>query len=457
MNSQEPEHNFIYGVATSSYQIEGSPNADGAGLSNWTVFSHKPGKVFEGHTGDIACDHYRRWEEDIALMKKLGVQSYRYSLSWSRIFPNDSGIPNLAGIRHYQNFTKALVDAGIEPMITLYHWDLPQWIEDKGGWSNPDIVEDFCTYANIVVEWLSPYCSKWLTLNEPWVFLHKGFITGEHAPGYKDLTFAAKAYVNILKAHAKAVISMREKNRHIQVGIACHLTYVQPFTESSDDASVAALQHSYQNEMFLDPWIKGCIPKGIYDIFGDANPELPAFDVADVVVNHDFLGINYYSRYVVMYKKGNFLNTESAPKTLPTTAMDWEIFPEGFTKVLDWCYNRYKTPIYVTENGAAFDDSIDPERFINDTERIAYFESHLEACYKSISNGSDIRGYYAWSLLDNFEWEMGYLSRFGLVHVDFKTLRRQIKNSGLFYRDHIAQMRNSIPQLVAIADSHTKS
>jgi beta-glucosidase len=457
MYSHVTEGKFIYGVATSSYQIEGCVDADGAGLSNWTVFSHNPGNVAMGHTGDIACNHYQRWAEDIALMKKLGVQSYRFSLSWSRIFPDDSGTPNLPGLQHYLDFTKSLVEAGIEPMITLYHWDLPQWIEDQGGWSNPKIIHYFSEYANITVEWLSPYCAKWITLNEPWVFLHKGFITGEHAPGYKDLAFAAKAYVNILKSHTKATRSMKERNQNIEIGIACNLTYIHPFSESQADLNIAEVQHSYQNELFLDPWIKGCVPKVAIDLFGSFNQEIHSLESSEIALNHDFLGINYYSRSVVKYEKGAFLDTGIAPKTLHTTAMDWEVYPDGFTQILDWCYNRYQTPIYVTENGAAYDDHVDANGSINDTNRISYFDQHLKACYKSIANGSDIRGYYAWSLLDNFEWELGYLRRFGLIHVDFETLERKIKNSGWHYREHILRMQNTPLTPQTFTESYSKS
>jgi beta-glucosidase len=437
MSSPGTKPNFIYGVATSSYQIEGAINDDGAGISNWTAFCRINGTVAENHSGDIACDHYNLWPDDIRLMQEMEVQSYRFSISWSRIFPDNSGIPNKKGIEHYQNLTKSLIKAGIDPMITLYHWDLPQWLEEQGGWSNPDIIGHFSKYANVLVEHLSPYCSKWLTLNEPWVFMHKGFITGEHAPGHQDLAFAAKAYVNILRAHSAAVQVMKSTNHEIKVGVACNLTHIQPYSSTQADVTTASLQHSYQNELFLDPWFLGEIPEVAFELFSDFMPPEWRFDASELMISHDFMGVNYYTRSVVRYKSSNFLNTENAKAVLPTTSMGWEIYPEGFTSILDWCYKRYQTPIYVTENGAAFDDELVNNEKVEDDKRIEYLKNHLHACHQSVRNGADIRGYYAWSLLDNFEWELGYLKRFGLIHVDFNTQKRTIKKSGYFYRDFI--------------------
>lgn len=428
---------FLYGVATSSYQIEGGVNKGGAGLSNWTKFSHTPGNVSNGDTGDTACNHYELWSDDIDLMSELGIQSYRFSISWARIYPDATGKINLDGIEFYKNLLKKLQEKGIEPMITLYHWDLPQWLEDIGGWASPQIVEHFNNYAKTVVSHLKSYCTKWITFNEPWVFLHKGYITGEHAPGISDIHLAGLCYVNILRAHAISVISMRNIIPNAEIGVACNVSFIAPASADLADIHASNTYENYINKLFLDPWITGKIPEIAFKIFGNEIPEEWYISTTEIVTHHDFIGLNYYSKTTVKHDDNAFLSAGNSFSGLPLTAMGWEIYPQGLTWLLLWVYNAYQTPIYITENGAAFDDEISNDNTINDYQRVAYFKKHLEAVDIAKDSGVLVRGYYAWSFLDNFEWEAGYEKRFGIVHVDFTTLKRTIKNSAIFYKEYI--------------------
>lgn len=435
---------MLYGVATSSYQIEGGVNENGAGLSNWTVFSKKSGNVYADHNGDIACDHFHLWEKDIELMHELGIQSYRFSISWARIFPDNSGLINEDGIKFYESILQKLNEYAIEPMITLYHWDLPQWLEDQGGWSNPSIVDHFERYALTLLDRFSELCSKWITLNEPWVFLHKGLITGEHAPGIKDLQFAGKSYVNILRTHTNACSKMKLHAPNVDVGVACNVTYVAPYTDLPEDIQAAKRFESYINTLFLDPWFAGFIPNIAWDIFESELPEEWRHDATELMTINDFIGLNYYSKTTIKSDADQFLGIASAYSGLPVTAMNWEIYPKGLSHLLSWAYNRYNLPIYITENGAAFDDTITDSGEIFDVDRTKYFNEHLLELHKSLESGIPILGYYAWSFLDNFEWEEGYDKRFGIVHIDFKTLKRTVKNSGYFYRDFILNQYESV-------------
>ncbi|HAC16113.1 MAG TPA: beta-glucosidase [Bacteroidetes bacterium] len=428
---------FIYGVATSSYQIEGGIGEHGAGTSNWTVFSQKPGNISNFENGNIACDHYHLWADDIDLMHEMGIQSYRFSISWSRIFPDNSGKVNEEGLLYYERILHKLQSLNIEPMITLYHWDLPQWLEERGGWSNPDIIEHFCTYSLTVFKRFNKFCDKWITLNEPWVFLHKGYITGEHAPGIEDLSTAGRSYVNILRSHVLAASKMRSEAPHIEIGIACNVSYIEPATSNNADIVAASTFESYINSLFLDPWIRGSIPTVAWTLFKKDLPDKWLSDASELITQHDFVGLNYYSKTTIKSNQSVFLGAEITTSGLPETSMGWEIYPDGLTWILKWAFDTYKLPIYITENGAAFHDELLPSGDIDDVDRIDYFKSHLDSMQNAIKSGIPVLGYYAWSFLDNFEWEAGYEKRFGIVYVDFKTLQRTMKKSGEFYRDYI--------------------
>jgi beta-glucosidase len=437
------DKSFIFGVATSSYQIEGGIDKDGAGVSNWTVFSNSRGNITNDDTGNIACNHYGMWDTDLEMMASLGIQSYRFSISWSRIFPDSSEKVNLKGILFYQRILQKLIELDIEPMITLYHWDLPQWLEDIGGWTNPDIIHHFNKYATTVYQHFNSLCSKWITLNEPWVFLHKGYITGEHAPGIADTDLAGKAYVNILKSHAAAVREMRAISDSSEIGIACNVSFISPSTSLTQDINAASRYSSYINNLFLDPWIKGKIPEIAFELFGPQLPENWLYSSDELITKHDFIGLNYYSKTTIMFDNTSFMGCKQTYSGLPVTSMDWEIYPQGLTWLLQWAYYNYKIPIYITENGAAFEDELNVGGHIHDGARIDYFKSHLEAVDIASNSGVDVRGYYAWSFLDNFEWEAGYEKRFGIIYVDFNTLQRTIKDSGYFYKDYIKRSQYS--------------
>jgi len=437
------DKSFIFGVATSSYQIEGGIDKDGAGVSNWTIFSNTQGNIANNDNGNIACNHYELWEDDLELMASLGIQSYRFSISWSRIFPDSTGVLNSDGINFYERLLRKLVELNIEPMITLYHWDLPQWLEERGGWANPDIVQYFSKYAAAVYQHFHTVCSKWITLNEPWVFLHKGYITGEHAPGIVDVGLAGKAYVNILRAHKAAVNAMRSISESNQIGVACNISFIAPSSSLSKDINAASRFDSYINKLFLDPWIKGKLPSVAFDLFGQQLPEKWLHSSDEIITKHDFIGLNYYSKTTITSDDSSFLGCKLSKSGLPVTSMDWEIYPQGLTWLLQWAYYSYKIPIYITENGAAFDDFQDESQSIIDESRVEYLKSHLKSVEVAIDSGVDIRGYYAWSFLDNFEWEAGFEKRFGIVYVDFNSLVRTVKNSGYFYRDYINQSSDS--------------
>lgn len=437
------DKSFVFGVATSSYQIEGGIDKDGAGVSNWTVFCNTRGTISNEDNGNVACNHYELWEQDLELMASLGIQSYRFSISWARIFPDATEKINLGGIHFYQRVLQKLQLLGIEPMITLYHWDLPQWLEEKGGWSNPDIVQHFTKYATTVYQYLNGLCSKWITLNEPWVFLHKGYITGEHAPGKTTIDLAGKAYVNILRAHTTAVQAMRSISDAGEVGVACNVSFIAPSSSRSQDINAAARFDSYINKLFLDPWIKGKLPEVAFELFGPQLPETWLHSAVEILTKHDFIGLNYYSKTTITHDSNEFLGCKLTHSGLPVTSMDWEIYPQGLTWLLQWAYFSYKIPIYITENGAAFDDAPNHDGNIQDTARIDYLKSHLEAVDVASGSGVDVRGYFAWSLLDNFEWEAGYGKRFGIIYVDFDTLQRTVKASGYFYKDAIKRWKYS--------------
>ena len=430
---------FLWGAATSAYQIEGSPLADGAGPSIWQRFSHTPGMTANGDTGDVACDHYRRWAEDVRLMGELGLTAYRFSISWSRILPAGTGRVNPAGLAFYQRLVDALLSRGIQPCATLYHWDLPEALDNRGGWLNPDVANWFAEYAQVVYRALDDRVPMWATLNEPWVVATEGYLFGNHAPGHRNLFEAPLVSHNLLRAHALAVQAYRAVGRH-RVGLVVNLEPKYAATDDAEDRAATRRADAFMNRQYLDPIFLGRYPEELRDVFGEAWPELRDEDLRLIREPIDWLGINYYSRSL----------TRHAPHALPVraatvreprhayTAMDWEVFPQGLTDVLEWVSARYgRPPLYVTENGAAFYDPPTAEGPVEDPLRVAYYREHLRAAHRAMALGVDLRGYFAWSLLDNFEWSYGYGRRFGIVHVDLETQQRTPKASAHFYADVI--------------------
>ncbi|MCU0734993.1 MAG: GH1 family beta-glucosidase [Methylotetracoccus sp.] len=432
---------FLWGAATSAYQIEGSPLADGAGPSNWHQFCHEPGHIENGESGDVACDHYRRYREDVELMARIGIKAYRFSISWSRVLPKGCGTVNEKGLEFYRRLSDSLLENGIQPFATLYHWDLPAALEARGGWAHPDCAHWFADYALVLFQRLRDQIPYWATLNEPWVVVHAGYIEGSHPPGLRSPATAPRVTHTLLRGHALAVQAFRaEGSGHGQIGLVVNLEPKR--AASSDPADLAAMEraHAYMNRQFLDPVLLGAYPDEMAAVFGRAWPRFPDQDMRLIREPIDFLGINYYSRSVVRDDPAGDLCGVSRVRQAAAehTAMDWEVFPEGLESCLLWVRRRYGAlPLYVTENGAAFEDAPMHSTAIKDVRRLDYLRRHLLAARRAMAAGVDLRGYFVWSLLDNFEWTHGYAKRFGIVGVDFPTQRRILKDSGKFYSDVI--------------------
>jgi len=430
---------FVWGAATSAFQIEGSPLAEGAGPSNWQAFCHQPGRVINNDHGDVACDHYRRYPEDIRLMQEIGLQAYRFSLNWARILPEGRGRLNVAGLDFYKRLLDALENAGIAPYVTLHHWDYPLALSERGGWQQRDSAPWFADYAAVVFQQLGPRVSHWSTFNEPWVMVHEGYVAGSHPPGLQHMAAARDATHNILRAHGLAVQAFRAETQG-EIGIVVNLEPKDPASESAADLAATRRADAWMNRQFLDPLFFGRYPEELADIWGASTEHFPEEDFRLIQSPIDFVGINYYSRSVVRDAPRNlpFRTDRVEPPAEKTTDMGWEIFPEGLTRCLLWVHERYgDIPLYITENGAAFDDGPNPEGRITDQRRTHYFRAHLLAAQEAIAAGAPLKGYFAWSLLDNFEWAFGYAKRFGLIHVDFETQTRTLKDSAHFYREVI--------------------
>lgn len=441
--------NFQWGAASAAYQIEGSPHADGKSSSIWDVFAHTPGKILNDDTGDTACDHYRRWKEDVVLMKQLGLKAYRFSLSWPRILPEGVGKPNQAGLDFYSRLIDELLAADISPLVTLYHWDLPAVI--PGGWLNSATTEAFVEYSAVAVKTLGDRVKNWITINEPFCASILSYKLGMHAPGLQDPAKALVAAHHLLLAHGLAVPVIRENCAGARVGIALN---PGPFyTPTRSQADLAAARHAdgELNRWFLDPLYGRGYPSDMLDDYVSmgALPSIrPDFikpnDFKIIAAPTDFLGINYYSRNRV--KAGEEIRTNPASVIrLPApednqTEMGWEVFPFGLYETLSRVQWEYKPgEILVTENGASYSDGPDSNGNVRDDRRIAYLKGHIAAIGKAIQTGVPVTGYYLWSLMDNFEWSMGYSQRFGIVYVDFDTQKRYPKDSAFWYRQVIRQ------------------
>lgn len=440
---------FLWGAATAAYQIEGAAREGGRGESIWDVFSRVPGAVADGHNGDVACDHYHRTAQDIALMQDLNLAAYRFSVSWARCMP-DGVTPNPEGIAFYSDLVDRLLAAGITPWITLYHWDLPQALEDKGGWAARETAERFAEFAALMHGALGDRVRFWTTLNEPWVSAFLGYAAGLHAPGRKDPAAALAAVHHLLLGHGLAVREIRSRNAAATVGITLNLTVADPADADRElDRDSARRADGQSNRLFLDPLFRGEYPADVLaDVahLGMADVVRPG-DLELIAAPLDVLGVNYYHGSAFTAEPGRDPDPSSpmvaadgvhtVPRGLPLTGMGWEVQPDGLRRLLVRLQREYTgpagIPIYITENGAAYDDEPDAAGFVNDEDRRNFFEQHLRALHAAIAEGVDVRGYFAWSLLDNFEWAFGYHQRFGLVRVEYDTQRRIPKASGLWY------------------------
>lgn len=438
---------FLWGCSTAAYQIEGSPLADGAGASIWQRFSRIPGKVLNSDTGDIACDHYRRYRQDIDLMRQLGMQAYRFSIAWGRILPDGCGSVNKKGLDFYDRLVDALLSANISPMSTLYHWDLPQALDDRGGWLNPDIAKWFGDYAEVVFARLDDRVERWITVNEPWVISDQGYLRGVHAPGHSSHYDAAISSHNLMSASAEAVRRYRSVGKH-QIGLAVNLEPKHPASQKPEDIAATRRADAYMNRQYLDVALLGKYPAEMEEIFGDAWTARLTDEAHRLNEPLDFVGINYYTRAVTRHAPDAWpLQAATVWQPQSTyTETGWEVYPQAFTEVLTWVKERYDNPpVYITENGSAFcDPPVAEGDRIDDALRQDYLRSHVRAVHSALADGCDIRGYFAWSLMDNFEWSYGYSKRFGLVHIDFETLERTPKESANLYKSIIESRGGSL-------------
>lgn len=427
---------FTWGVATSSYQIEGAATAGGRGPSIWDTFSRVPGAVINGDSGDVACDHYHRYNEDLDLIKWLGVNAYRFSIAWPRIFPQGAGSPNQAGIDFYDRLIDGALERGITPWPTLYHWDLPQALEDKGGWNSRATSERFAEYAHLMAEKFGDRVKNWTTLNEPFCSAWLGYLYGVMAPGIKDLQTAINASHHLLLGHGLATQAIRSVASDLRVGIVLNLTPAIPLNEK--DELAAKYADGFDNRWYADPVFKGSYPQDIVEGFGKEVP-IHAGDMQSISAPLDFLGINFYTRQTV--------TLDESAKPLPyrpvmvdgveRTAMGWEVHPESLTNIIMRVHRDYAPKeIYITENGSAWDDSVINDK-VDDPHRVSYLERHLDAMLAAKAQGAPVNGYFAWSLMDNFEWAYGYSKRFGIVYVDYETQKRIPKSSAYYYRERI--------------------
>jgi beta-glucosidase len=442
---------FLWGAATSAYQIEGAAHEDGRGLSIWDTYARTPGRVVNGENGDIAADHYHRYLEDVALMQELGLSAYRFSLSWPRIQPGGRGPANDRGLDFYRRLVDAVLEAGIEPYPTLFHWDLPQELQDAGGWPARETAYRFEEYAGIVFDALGDRVRNWLTLNEPWCAAFLGYGLGRHAPGIHDAQQAVQAAHHLMLGHGLGVERLRASRPGSEIGIVLNVEPHLPATDKPDDVAAAALADGMHNRLFLDPVLRGHYPADILEHLA-ARVDLGHIhdgDLATISAPLDVLGVNFYRPTLIAERRdpapggwaawpGDEM-IEAVPQDREHTAMGWPVVPEAFEDLLLRLGAEYRgLPMIVTENGAAYDDRVDGGA-VHDTARIAYLDRHLHALHRALDAGVDVRGYFVWSLLDNFEWSEGYSKRFGIVWVDYETLDRIPKASARWYARVIAR------------------
>jgi beta-glucosidase len=431
---------FVWGAGTAAFQIEGATTADGRGESIWDRFAATDGNVAGGDTGDPACEHYYRWREDLDLMRSLKLQGYRFSVAWPRIQADGRGRANPKGLDFYRRLAEGLRERGIAPMATIYHWDLPQALQDQGGWGSRDVVDRFVEYAQLVLEGLGDVVDEWVTHNEPWVTSFLGYAYGTKAPGLHDWSTAIRAAHHALLAHGIVVREFREARRRGRIGITLDLTVAMPASESEADRAAASRLDGHHNRWFLDAVLRGFYPTDLVDLYEQRVGPLDVVQDGDlelIAQPIDFLGVNFYRPNLVAATDDSVLLLREVPQDREQTAMAWPIVPEALTELLLRVKRDYgDLPLVITENGAAFDDLL-AQGAVEDERRVDYLREHIAAVDRARAQGVDIRGYYVWSLLDNFEWECGYDKRFGLIYVDYPTQRRIPKRSALWYRDLI--------------------
>jgi beta-glucosidase len=431
---------FTWGVATSAYQVEGAVAEDGRSPSIWDTFAHTPGKVAGGDTGDVACDSYHRWPEDLGLMKELGVGAYRFSIAWPRVMPDGHGPVNPAGLAYYDRLVDALLAAGITPYPTLYHWDLPQALQDRGGWASRDTAACLAEYASVVAGRLGDRVTNWVTLNEPRCAAWIGHLEGRHAPGLADIDVAVPVSFHLLLGHGLAAQAVRAAVPGARVGLVNVMHTCEPASDRPEDIEATARFDGHVNRWWLDPIHGRGFPADMQRVYGVDLPEQPG-DLAAMATPLDFLGANYYSPTVITDDPGGPVPyaREVPPDGVPRTMLGWEVRAAGLEQVLVRLAREYGArAVYVTENGSAWADQITADGQVHDGDRLRYLEEHLAACGRAVGRGVPLAGYFAWSLLDNFEWDYGYSARFGLVYVDYATQQRVMKDSGRRYAEIIA-------------------
>jgi beta-glucosidase len=433
---------FVWGTATASFQIEGAANEDGRGESVWDRFCATPGKVRNGDTGAVACDFYHRYSDDIALMRELGIDAFRFSIAWPRVVPDGVGTVNKAGLDFYDRLVDELLGNGITPFVTLFHWDTPQAVEDAGGWPVRSTVDAYCAYVEAVAGRLSDRVGHWITHNEPWVVSWVGHGWGHHAPGRTSDADALATAHHLLLSHGRAVEILRAASPRAQVGITLNLDHSYAASDDEDDVAAALWVDGFHNRWFLDPIFRGAYPEDMLDAWSAIAPPIEDGDLREIAAPIDFLGVNNYTSPLVAADTDGGRSRIVRRADVDRTDMGWEVVPEGLRDLLLRLHRDYRPPaIYVTENGAAFADVRGHDGAVDDLERQAFLEAYISAAAEAAAAGVPLRGYFAWSLLDNFEWAWGYWKRFGLVYIDYATLARIPKGSFYWYRDLIAAKR----------------
>jgi beta-glucosidase len=435
---------FVWGTATSAYQIEGATTVGGRGRSIWDSFCAVPGAVRNGDTGDIACDFYHRYPADIAIMRELGIDTFRFSIAWPRVIPDGRGRVESRGLDFYDRLVDALLSAGIRPLVNLYHWDLPQSLEDAGGWVRRETADAFAEYAAVVAHRLADRVHDWTTHNEPYCTAWLGYADGVHAPGRRDRGAAIAAAHHVLLSHGWAAQQIRSESARSRVGIILDSWPAHPATDAPADAEAAARADAIRNRLWFEPVLLGAYPQAALDALAPHRPPVRTGDLAAIATPLDFLGVNCYSRTIVRATPDGQSVEVRAPSGR-LTDMGWEVYPDGLLEVLRRAHFEYHAPpLYVTENGAAFADVPGHDGRIRDTERIEYLNAHIGVVARALAEGIPVHGYFVWSLLDNFEWSLGYSKRFGLVYVDYPTLTRIPKDSFYWYRNLIAEQRREV-------------
>ena len=433
---------FLWGTATSCYQVEGATHEDGRGQSTWDMFAATPGKTYRGETGEVAVDHYHRMPQDVALMAQLGISAYRFSLAWPRILPDGRGNINIRGLDFYDRLVDALLAKGIRPIATLYHWDLPLALYKEGGWLNRDTAYAFAEYAEVVARQLGDRVDTWITHNEPWCSAYLGYGIGVHAPGIQDMQSAAIVGHHLLLSHGLAVPRLRTHTKAgSQVGIALNFTPVYPADDTAETAQAVARADALTNRWFIDPLYKGAYPEQLFGDMGVQPPPIQDGDMAIIATPLDFLGVNNYTRMVVRSNAAepNGVEFVASVPGASYTAMGWEVYPQAIGDLLLKLHKEYGvSSLLVTENGAAFDDIVASDGEVHDIQRVEYLREHIRTVSRVLEQGVPIQGYLVWSLFDNYEWAEGYSKRFGLIYVDYATQKRTIKQSGHWYAELIA-------------------